>query len=164
MLRIHPIDHREPAVAHSIHGLLSLAHAQEAAWIGLRDSAAASRSTEDIQSSVAFYLGAFEGETFVGAASLAPDDEPGQISIALLCVSPAHQRRGIGRALVIDALCRGATMAFSVSAAADNDAALALYRQLGFAVYRQGSLGADRLAMVKLRRDAGPVTHWENAS
>ena len=50
---------------------------------------------------------------------------------------------------------RGESMAFCVSAAADNAAALALYRGLGFVAYREGTLGPDRLAMLKLRRDAG---------
>lgn len=157
MLSIHPIDHREAAVAGQIHALLRLAHAQESARLGRRDPSAAPQLAEEIRVDVAFYLGAFDGEHFVGAASLAPDDEPGQISIALLCVAPTHQRRGIGRSLVAEALRRGESMAFCVSAAADNTAALALYRGLGFVAYREGTLGPDRLAMLKLRRDAsGP--------
>lgn len=158
MLRIQPIDHSDSGVARQIHALLHMAHAQEAQHLGRHGQAGAARSAEDIQSSVAFYLGAFEGDSLVGAASIAPDDEPGQIAIAMLCVAPACQRRGIGRSLVVEALRRGETMAFAVSAAADNTAALALYRGLGFVAYRRGTLGIDRLAMVKLRRDAMPVT------
>lgn len=155
MLRIDPIDHRDPGVARQIHALLQGARAQEAQQLGRHEPAGEAHAAADIQSSNAFYLGAFDDERFVGAASLAPDDEPGQISIALLCVAPAHQRLGIGRSLVAEALRRGESMAFCVSAAADNAAALALYRGLGFVAYRQGTLGPDRLAMLKLRRDAG---------
>ncbi len=164
MLHIHPIDHSDSVVARQIHALLHMAHAQEAQQLGRHEQAGAARSAEDIRSSVAFYLGAFEGDTLVGAASLAPDDEPGQIGIAMLCVAPAHQRRGIGRSLVVEALRRGETMAFSVSAAADNAAALALYRGLGFVAYRRGTLGLDRLAMIKLRRDAMPAAIKEQPS
>jgi ribosomal protein S18 acetylase RimI-like enzyme len=157
LLHIRPIDHREPDVARRIHALLDLAHAQEARGLGRAGRAGAAPSAQDIQSSIAFYLGAFDGDRFVGAASLAPDDEPGQIGIALLCVAASHQRQGIGRSLVVEALRRGETMAFSVSAAADNAAALALYRGLGFVAYRRGTLGPDRLAMLKLRRAAAPT-------
>lgn len=154
MLNIHPIDHRDPATAAQIHALLRLAQAQEAGQLGRIDLSGAPPPAEDIRSGLAYYLGAFDGDTFVGATSLAPDDEPGQISIALLCVAPTHQRQGIGRSLVAEALRRGETMAFCVSAAADNAAALALYRGLGFVAYREGTLGPDRLAMLKLRRAA----------
>ena len=159
MLHIRPIDHREPDVARRIHALLSLAHAQEAQGLGRSERAGAAQSAQEIQSSVALFLGAFDGDDFVGATSLAPDDEPGQIGIALLCVAPTHQRQGIGRSLVVEALRRGGTMAFAVAAAADNAAALALYRGLGFVAYRQGTLGPDRLAMLKLRRAAAPAAN-----
>ncbi len=155
MLSIHPIDHRDPATAARIHTLLRLAQAQEAGQLGRLDASGAPPPAEDIRSGIAYYLGAFDDDTFIGAASLAPDDEPGQISIALLCVAPTHQRQGVGRSLVAEALRRGESMAFCVSAAADNVAALALYHGLGFVVYREGTLGSDRLAMLKLRRDAG---------
>jgi ribosomal protein S18 acetylase RimI-like enzyme len=154
MPRIQPLDHRELGVARRIHALLQLAHAQEADLLGLQCHASAARSTEDIQSSTEFYLGAFDGEALVGATSIGPDDESNQISIASLCVDPTHQRQGIGKSLVAEALRRGATMTFSVSAAANNAAALALYRGLGFVEYRQGTLGPEQLAMVKLRRNA----------
>ena len=152
MPRIRPLDHREPDVARQIHALLRQAHAQEAERLGLPGHAGAARSAEDIRSSIEFHLGAFEGETLVGATSVGPDDESGQITIVSLCVDPGHQRQGIGRSLVAEALRRGESMVFSVSAAAGNDAALALYRSLGFVEYRRGSLGPGQLAMVKLRR------------
>jgi ribosomal protein S18 acetylase RimI-like enzyme len=162
MLRIHPIDHRDPVMARRIHALLDLAQVQEAQQLGRGDRDGAAWSSDIIQSSLAFYLGAFEDDCFVGAAGLAPDDEPDLIRISTLCVAPAHQRRGIGQALVTEALRRGGTMAFSVSAAAANAAALALYRGLGFVAYRRGTLGPDRLAMVKLRRDAAPTANEED--
>lgn len=155
MLSVHSIDHREAAVAGQIHALLQQAHAQEAAWLGRHGPSVLPPSVEQIRSGNAFYLGAFDGDRVVGATGLAPDDEPGQIGIALLCVTPTHQRQGIGRSLVAEALRRSGSMVLCVSAAADNAAALSLYRGLGFVAYRHGSLGPDRLAMVKLRRAAG---------
>lgn len=154
MPRIRPLDHHEPEVARQIHALLRRAHAQEAERLGRPAHAGAARAAEAIRSSDEFHLGAFEGDTLVGAASVGRDDESGQIAIVSLCVDPGHQRRGIGRSLVAEALRRGESMVFSVSAAAGNGAALALYRGLGFVEYRRGSLGPGQLAMVKLRRAA----------
>jgi ribosomal protein S18 acetylase RimI-like enzyme len=68
-------------------------------------------------------------------------------------VHPDHQRRGIARRLLRDALQRGAGLVFSVVAGATNQPALALYRSLGFVTYREGMLGETGIAVVKLRRD-----------
>jgi ribosomal protein S18 acetylase RimI-like enzyme len=154
MHRIEPLEQQDLLVAQQIHGLLQLAHTQEAALLDLDGQTSASQSAEDIQSSRQFYLGAIEGSLLVGATSVGPDEEPEQLSIATLIVHPGYQRRGIGRSLVAEALHRGRGMAFSVSVAAKNVPALALYRELGFIEYRHGTLGPEELAMVKLRRNA----------
>ena len=60
---------------------------------------------------------------------------------------PDHQRQGIARRLMRDALQRGAGLMFSVVTGAANRPALALYQGLGFVPYRQGVLddvGASR--------------------
>ena len=69
-------------------------------------------------------------------------------------VHPSAQRQGIARALMQDALRRGAGMVYAVATGAANAPALALYRELGFVAYRQGSMGTAQLALLKLRRDA----------
>lgn len=154
MHHIQALDHRDPYTARQIHALLVSAHAQEVGVLGLTRHVGASRSLEAIRSGSDFHLGAFDGEALVGTTSVGPDDESNQITITSLCVDRAHQRRGIGRSLVADILRRGAGMTFSVSAAANNRAALTLYLGLGFVEYRQGLLGPGQLAMVKLRRHA----------
>lgn len=150
--RIEPLDHRELAVAICIHAVLKLAYAQEAALLQLRHFAPLDRTVEDIRSSQEFFLGALHGQELLGVLSIGPDDEPGQISIASLVVHPVHQRQGIARALMLEALRRGEGMVFSVSTGAQNAPALALYRGLGFVDYRWGTMGAEQLALVKLRR------------
>ena len=47
-------------------------------------------------------------------------------------------------------------MVYAVATGAENAPALALYRELGFVAYRQGSIGVGQLALVKLRRAADP--------
>jgi ribosomal protein S18 acetylase RimI-like enzyme len=58
-----------------------------------------------------------------------------------LAVHPSHQRRGIGRALVLDGLHwmrRRAVVRAAVNTQLENDAALALYRGLGFRLQPAG--------------------------
>jgi ribosomal protein S18 acetylase RimI-like enzyme len=152
MLRIELLDHRDLSVARRIHAVLMLAHAQEAEVIQTKHPTALSHTVEAIQASAEFYLGALRAEELLGALSVGPDDEPGQINIALLVVAPRHQRQGIGRLLIVEALRRGQGAAFCVSTTAGNAPALSLYQELGFLAYRHGTLGAEAIALVKLRR------------
>jgi ribosomal protein S18 acetylase RimI-like enzyme len=58
-----------------------------------------------------------------------------------LAVDPAHQRRGVARALVADALRwarRRGALSMLVNTQQENDGALALYRSLGFVLELQG--------------------------
>jgi len=151
VLRIEPLNHRDPAVARCIHAVLVSAHAQEVDLLQLDGSALSERTADDIQRSNEYFLGAYQGETLAGAVSIGPDDEPRQLTIASLSVNAEHQRQGIGRLLVSEALRRGNGAAFSVVSAAANTPALALYRGLGFQEYRRGVAETGGLEMVKLR-------------
>ncbi len=156
--RIARLDHRNPATALRIHAVLMRAYAQEAALLQVRHFAPLARSVQDVQEDGDCYLGALApgdgAETLLGALAFAPDDEPGQFIVNSLVVHPDHQRRGIARALLLEALRLGGGHAFAVATATANAPALALYRSFGFAVYRQGSIGPEALALVKLRRPA----------
>jgi ribosomal protein S18 acetylase RimI-like enzyme len=155
MPAIEPLEQRDLRVARQIHAVLKLARAQEAQWLGLSEHAPGEPTPESIQASGVFYLGAYCGSELAGAASVGPDDEADQLCISSLAVHPQFLRQGLGSALVREALRRGPGMVFSVSVAASNLPALALYRALGFVAYRQGRLGTEDLAMLKLRRVAG---------
>jgi ribosomal protein S18 acetylase RimI-like enzyme len=139
-------------MARQIHGVLMPAYAQEAQLLRVRHFAPLGRTVADIQAGADCYLGALEQGALVGALSFAPDDELGQFIVNALVVHPEQQRRGFGRALLVEALRLGHGHAFAVATGADNTPALALYRSLGFVEYRRGSLGPEALAMVKLRR------------
>jgi ribosomal protein S18 acetylase RimI-like enzyme len=147
---VEPLDSRDIEMARRLHRLLALAHAQEAMLLQHTQRLAA--TVADIQASGDFHLGAWSEGELLGALSIAPDDEPGQLCIRQLVVHPLHQRQGLARALVAEALRRGPGMVFAVAAGADNAPALALYRSLGFATYRRGSLGPQALPLLKLRR------------
>lgn len=155
-LRTELLDHRDAAVAHKLHALLVRAHAQETQLLQGAHTAALERTVQDIQSSNEYVLGVLSGDELLGAVSVGPDDEPGQILVTLLIVHPDHQRQGMARSLMRAALSLGQDAAFAVVTTAANTPALALYEQLGFVPYRHGLLGPDQLPMVKLRRAGHP--------
>ena len=160
---IQPLDHRQRAVAEQIHAVMRPAYAQEAQLLQVQQKLQhfppLETTVEDVQRSVEFHLGAWSGDSLQGVVSVGPDDEPDQLCIGMLVVHHLAQRQGIARALMQDALRRGAGMVYAVATGAANAPALALYRELGFVAYRQGSMGtahmgSAQLALVKLRRDA----------
>jgi GNAT superfamily N-acetyltransferase len=155
MLSVQPLQTRDPEVALEVQAVFALAQQQEAVQIGLAPAdTPPGRSLGDVMASTDFHLGARDGPHLVGVLAVGPDDEAGQVAISALVVHPAHQRRGIGRALLREALARGAGLGFCVTASARNPAALALYASASFVAYRHGALGPQALPMVKLRRPA----------
>lgn len=84
--------------------------------------------------------------------------------LTLLCVQPVQQRRGVGQRLIgwLLTSARVAGIAsVQVELRADNAAALAFYRRLGFIetqmlpAYYSGHLAARRMQL-RLRADTGP--------
>jgi len=152
VVRIELIDHRDVEVARRIHAILLRAHAQEAGLLQVGTIAALELTVEDIQAGDERYLGASRDEALLGVISLEPDDEPDQILVASLVVHPEQQRRGIARSLMLKALEGSDHVTFAVATTALNTPALSLYRSLGFVEYRYGTIGPEKLGLVKLRR------------
>jgi ribosomal protein S18 acetylase RimI-like enzyme len=141
-------------VSEAIQAVVALAYEQEAHLLGVAGNLPPSSTPEEIQSSPDFYLGAFTESELVGVLSIGPDDEPQQLSINLLVVHPSKQRRSIGTLLLREALARGKNMPFAVAVASSNRPALALYTKLGFAPYREGVIGPNKLPLLKLKSAA----------
>lgn len=99
-------------------------------------------------------LMAHEADAPNGLAVMQFGDE--RAHLVLLCVQPALRRRGIGRSLM-DWLLQSARVAgieaVDLELRADNAAALAFYRRLGFAetmqvpAYYDGKLAAQRMTL-----------------
>lgn len=149
---LQPLAHQRPEVAAGILAVMQLAHEQEGRWLQMTHVPPLLETVPAIQASTRFHLGAVSGKDIVGVLVVAPDDEPGQLSIAALVVHPRVQRQGVARRLLQHALQLGPGVVFSVSAASANAAAMTLYRSLGFVPYRQGVLGPASLPITKLRR------------
>ena len=109
-----------------------------------------------------YYVGAYDGEeNLLGYAGLAVVGRPphAEAEVHTIGVDPAHQRRGVGRALLVALLRRAdqfrATTFLEVRT--DNDPAVALYREHGFEIvglrkrYYQPS-GADAHTMRRAGR------------
>ena len=146
------LDHRDANVELQVQALIDLASAQEARLLGLTPKTA---DPHGVRSSPHLHLGAVAADgTLLGLLCIGADDEAAQLAIHTLVVRPSAQRRGVARALLLDALARGPGMAFAVVTAQANLPALALYRQQGFEVYRHGVMAGAALPVVKLRRAA----------
>jgi len=153
------LDNTQANTARAIHALIEAAHHQESAWLGLPPATTAWGDWTEVQRSGHLHLGIWSMATaptapadLIGVLTVAPDDEPGQLCVRVLAVQAAHQRQGVARALLHDALGRAPGQVWAVSAAAAHTRALALYQQAGFVPYRQGVLGPEALPMLKLRR------------
>lgn len=90
-----------------------------------------------------FHLGAFEGDEVVAVASFSPTPTPyreGADAWQLrgMAVADDHQRRGLGEALIVDAVRRlqenGATVLWCNA----RDTAAGFYERLGFVVHGDG--------------------------
>ena len=101
------------------------------------------------------YVAARENGTLIGYAGLARMGDEAEVHT--LAVDPAHQGRGVGRALLRALLAHAAGATVFLEVRTDNHSAIELYRSEGFAVvgtrrsyYRPS--GADAFTM---RREAG---------
>lgn len=96
------------------------------------------------------YLAAREDGVLIGYAGLARMG--GEAEVHTLAVDPAHQGKGVGRALLRALLDGAADATVFLEVRTDNEAAIALYRSEGFAVIgtRRGYYrpsGADAFTM-----------------
>lgn len=112
------------------------------------------------------YFGAYDGEVLIGYAGLALTGRPPEAEVHTIGVDPDHQRRGVGRALLLRLLSRAdeqrATTFLEVRT--DNEPAIEMYRAHGFEIvglrrrYYQPS-GADAHTM--RRPPLGEPEHQE---
>jgi ribosomal protein S18 acetylase RimI-like enzyme len=143
------LDHNDPEQAATICELLVAAYTVEARLIGVTDFAPLRRTVEDIAAAASTFFGSSVDGRLVAVAEL---EELGTeaVNVASFAVHPAVFRRGIGLRLlryVLEAAGRGRV---TVSTAAVNQPAIALYEREGFAVCRRWEIeGIDMVTLAK---------------
>lgn len=151
-ITIRDLDLRDPVTAHRLHTIWRAAYTQEAHLLGVRDFPPLARTLADLAAGPERFLGAYRDTQLAGAAGIEPGDDPASLHIASLVVDPAHQRRGIARALVEHLIARHGAHPITVSTGAANHPALTLYRGLGFIESERRIVGREPVEIVILRR------------
>jgi ribosomal protein S18 acetylase RimI-like enzyme len=121
------------AVSNQVLSLHQAAYQQEAKLLGLPSLPGMLRSAADIRALKEEFFGVYAQGELVGAVS-AEEESPECLSICSLTVLPAHQRLGIGRALLRYIINWKSELQIRVSTAACNTHAIALYLDQGFVV------------------------------
>lgn len=168
-ISIEEADPRRPGVAEAIHAVQMAAYAQESAMLGAASFPPLARTVDDVLRAEERYVAAFicggmakamvgvvgveEGTVEAAKWSLPGDRPRPHHHIASLVVAPAHQRCGIGRRLVERVVAEHGAGLLTVSTAAANGPALALYAGLGFSIVSGMPVGTPPIEIVLLRRD-----------
>lgn len=145
------LDQRDPAVARAIHQTLQAAYRVEAALIGATDFPPLARSEDSIRASGSLFRGCRDGERLAAVIEL--ETARDLTVVASLAVRPDYARRGLGRALVSDALARSSGPV-AAATGRDNHPAVALYLGCGFEIVEE-SRAPEGIVLVHLRH-AGP--------
>lgn len=106
------------------------AYTIEAAVIGDDRIPPLHEDLQSLQSAPLRWLGAFTGDTVVGAVAWTED--PAEVDIDRLLVAPHSHRQGVGSALVRAVLLHAADRRTTVSTGRENLPARRLYERLGF--------------------------------
>lgn len=119
------LERRGPPLARRAADVRTLLPGQ---WLPLSDAIFGGALAEDVAGRL--LLGAFVDGAPVGY--LSARDLGVALAIEEVAVLPRHRRRGLARALAVEALARAASGLAVLAVEADNRAALALYASLGF--------------------------------
>lgn len=143
------------AVSNQVLSLHKAAYQQEAKLLGLPSLPGMLRSAADIRALKEEFFGVYAQGELVGAVS-AEVESPECLSICSLTVLPAHQRLGIGRALLRYVIGWKPELQTRVSTAVGNTGAIALYLDEGFVVC--GESWAPDLALKLIQLCRRPLT------
>jgi ribosomal protein S18 acetylase RimI-like enzyme len=146
-----------PALAHEAPAMAEMSRTLVEAGLGWRYTP--TRMAALIRDPDTVALVACEADQLLGLAVMAFGEVDAHL--VLLCVDPAQRRRGIGRGLT-DWLVASAQVAgirsIRLELRADNPAALAFYRQLGFSETQQvAGYYNGRIAALRMTRLLGPA-------
>jgi ribosomal protein S18 acetylase RimI-like enzyme len=141
------IEHGDPAAAEELCRLLVRSYSVEAELIGAVDFPPLRRSAVDVRNAESTFYGAVDGGRLIAAAEL-EQGEGGSAHIASFVVDPDVFRLGIGSRLLEGVLALPGIGRVTVSTAALNQPAVALYQKRGFTVSKRWAIaGIDMVTM-----------------
>ncbi len=149
-LAFRKLDHKDEVESEQIRQLFFDSYSVEAQVIGVRDFPPVRRTREDIVDAGAIFHGAFVSNRLCAVCELEylPDDS---INIAGFAVLPELFRRGIGSRFLDHLICSCGCREMTVSTAAANRPAIALYQKFSFSSCRNWETPCG-IQMVTLRR------------
>ena len=146
------LNHADPAEAGRICALVRRSYPVEAELIGVRDFPPLRRAAADIRDARSRFFGCLYDGSLVAVAEVEGDETAGW-HIASFAVHPEMFRRGVGSSLLENVGRALGTDRLTVSTAAANKPAVALYEKHGFRIWERWSTG-DGIDMVTLTRRA----------
>jgi ribosomal protein S18 acetylase RimI-like enzyme len=138
--------------ADQIHRVQQLAYSQEAKLIGAKKFPPLDRVVHDILQSPECFICAFKIDELVGVLSFTVQTDLKEVNISSLVVLPLHQRKGIARSLLLDAINRSGGSRVTVQTAEKNTPALNLYNQFRFNEFERFRTPNEAISIVKLER------------
>ncbi len=151
-MQVQAIDHTEAETAGRLYRLMQLAYKLEAQLIAADDFPPLRRTVEAIASADSVFYACIEQQELLAAIELACNEKA--LQIVSLVVNPQYARRGLGAALVRQAieqsLAGDNAKDLLVQTAHNNRAAVALYQKLGFQLVRQFTTN-DGFELVEFR-------------
>ena len=146
------IDHHEARNAECIHAIRQAAYGQEAAILGIRMLPPLAESASQIRESSDEFAGAWIDKRLAGVVSYSKGDSSKGCLITSLVVDPTCQRLGVGSALISAAVLKMGNKPISVSTAARNGPALALFAKFEFVEVGRRMVEPEKLELVDLLR------------
>lgn len=143
----------EGDLAVTAHELMLAAYAEEAALIGAERFPPLERTLRDLVTSATALYGAREDDCLLGIIEVSGTERDRGLNIDSLCVSPAHRRRGVGGDLVRHVVAISGGRPITVSTAAANEPAIALYLAVGFLRCRESG-SSEGIALVHFRLES----------
>ena len=146
------LDHTDAAVSAKIYIVQRAAYEQEARLIGAQQFPPLHVTADDVCLSNDLFFGIHSEQDIVGVIAVCENPSMRSLSINSLVVDPNHQRQGIGRLLLSFVTSPFEALHITVSTAAKNTPALALYAKLGFVEVQRRFVGSERLELVSLQK------------
>ena len=148
------LSHHLLPVAQSILAIQLQAYSAEALLLGIEHFPPLERVVEEIQGSHETFIGAYQREDLIGAASYGKSIDDREIEVGSLVVDPKWHRRRVGTKLLEEILRMNKGFSVIVATGLKNSPAVSLYSKLGFVEYGREIKPRESIEIIRLRKSA----------